>query len=292
MEHCSLLEMLQEVEACIVMQEVDCSSIAQKQCVFADYNAQREVHMIKKSPEQARCLNTEQHLITSVEKRDTHAVQVLLMNKVSPNLYNKKQNTLLYHAVKKDFRKIARLLIEYGADVNRPNKNRPHRRALHAAAAKGNSVLMTMLLKNKALINATDYNHYTALHVACEKKHLKAARCLLWHKADINAANDWYGTPLDCACNQGSELIVSLLLKWGADVTTSNSAISNSPRCLAYNNGHKAILQLFNEYGIPPCFEERFNYYGIIMLMHVVPIMYTIFKGTDSSDGLLCWCCK
>lgn len=124
--------------------------------------------------------------------------------------------------------KIARLLLEAGADVN--IGNRFGMTALSFAAGLGNEDLIKVLLEYKANINASTLFDATPLHFA---RSAEVARLLLENGACVDArtGKEQYGiylnsndeeTALHLAAKQDCKELVTVLIEFGADVNAVN----------------------------------------------------------------------
>lgn len=133
--------------------------------------------------------------------------------------------TLLYWAAKARSEKMARLLIEAGAE--------PDAAALGAAVAGRSAAIVGMLLDNGADANATSIQgrrSQTMLQIAAANGDVETARLLLSRGAVVNASlRDRYpqsndAPPLELAVVRGDAPMVQLLLEHGArpDATTTD----------------------------------------------------------------------
>jgi ankyrin repeat protein len=109
---------------------------------------------------------------------------------------------------------IARLLINYGVDVN--SKDDDLRTPLHQAAEFGIPEVTKLLLNNGADVNVKDDLRGTPLLYAVRQNgNLGIIKLLLEHGADVNAETP-YGTPLTIAKDDNDTKMVKLLLEYGA----------------------------------------------------------------------------
>jgi hypothetical protein len=70
---------------------------------------------------------------------------------------------------------------------------------LHAAAVKGYTAVVRLLLANKADVNVADNEGLTPLHMSALRGHTDVAEVLLANKADVNAKDSRGGTPMHMA---------------------------------------------------------------------------------------------
>ena len=90
--------------------------------------------------------------------------------------------------------------LKLGVDVNTPlEKDDKQGTALHVFAKRNHNdnEAFTLLMKNRADINAKNSNNSTALHTAAEYYNYEAITFLLENGADINAKNNYKKTALD-----------------------------------------------------------------------------------------------
>jgi len=116
--------------------------------------------------------------------------------------------TLLHHAGERGFKDIARLLVEYGADVNRTYGKRS-RSLLHFAAATYRYGFASVLLESGA------------------------------NPAPRTSSK---ATPLHFAARSGQSYLISLLLDCGAEINVQDS-LGRTPLYLAELNGHVNLVQ-------------------------------------------------
>ena len=110
---------------------------------------------------------------------------------------------------------IARMLLDAGADANRPLPNGTM--PLHWAAQAGNRFLAEALLGAGATIDARNGVGETALLVAARAGNNEVVRLLVEHHAAVNAADNLQHTALYYAGERGFMEIVELLLTAGAE---------------------------------------------------------------------------
>ncbi|XP_034948977.1 uncharacterized protein [Chelonus insularis] len=146
----------------------------------------------------------------------------LLLEKGAITHIQTPHNTFLFEAIKNRHHKIARLLLDYNADIQYVSRRGDT--VLHKAIESQVDVeFIATLLKLNLPVNATNKNLYTPLHIACRfnfdntpktKEHIKL---LLGYNANINCTDSHLMTPLHYACYLHKLEIVALLLENGAN---------------------------------------------------------------------------
>lgn len=128
------------------------------------------------------------------------------------------RRTLLHYAAKKGNYKLARFLIENGADPNAIDKKYPYKTPLHEAAEHGHIRMVELLLENGADPNIKSSSE-TPLHLAARNagnEGYEIGRLLIEHGADVNAQGISY-LPLQDAAISGAADLAKLLIENGAD---------------------------------------------------------------------------
>jgi len=127
---------------------------------------------------------------------------LLDQQKLNPNVHNEKGQTPLYWAceIKSPAAvELARLLIQYGADVNAPEDH--GFTPLHLAAYIGNADVVRLLLESGAAVNQSNRSHSTPLHLAARNGHAAVVSQLILHGADVRAKDNRLKIPLAYATN-------------------------------------------------------------------------------------------
>ncbi len=145
--------------------------------------------------------------------------RLLLDNGAEVNQTNKDGTTPLYITCQKGHVDMARLLLEKGAKVNQTNKYGIT--PLLIACHKGHVDTARLLLEKGAEVDQTDKYDCTPLWIACQKGHVDTARLLLDNGAEVNLADRNGYTPLHVACEKDQVDIARLLLDNGAEVARS-----------------------------------------------------------------------
>jgi len=155
-------------------------------------------------------------------------------------------NTLLIIASQKGYTDIVKVLLDKGAEVDRPDSE--NFTALHAASEKGNADIVKMLLDKGANVNYLNGGIFTALYIASEVGNADIVKMLLDKGADVNSLNDEKFTALYIASINGYADIVKMLLDKGADVNYLNGGIFTA-LYVASENGHADIVKMLLDKG-------------------------------------------
>jgi ankyrin repeat protein len=111
------------------------------------------------------------------------------------------------------------------------------------AAKTGNASAVTMLLRQRVPVDATEPDGTTALHWAVRLDRADIVQALLGAKAPVNVASRYGVTPLTLAAINGSAPVVDLLLKAGADPNTTGGD-GETVLMLAARTGRPEAVQL------------------------------------------------
>ena len=124
----------------------------------------------------------------------------------------------LHRAASRGNHKVARLLIDHGADLNAPGR---HGTILQQAVMKENpdEEMVELLLENGAKRQEYNFGN-TELHLAALHGHANLVRTLVRHGAEVDARNDYDRTPLCYAAMHGHRTTAEALTAVGADKST------------------------------------------------------------------------
>ena len=150
-------------------------------------------------------------------------------------------DTLLHRAVRKNYLKIVKELLEYRADVNA--KNEKGCTALMEASLKGHHEIIKELLIHHAEVNSQNVNGATSLITASSSGHYEIVKELLNHHAEVNSQDINGVTSLIAASSSGHYEIVKELLNHHAEVNSQNVNGATS-LITASSSGHYEIVKL------------------------------------------------
>lgn len=136
------------------------------------------------------------------------------------HIANKNKATALCLAVEMQFTKLAKLLIEKGADVNVSFDDTS---CLLKATTLNDTDLSTLLIKAGANVNAGNNVNLTPLMMAARHGNADVVKCLLAAGAKVNTVNKSNNdTALIIAARNDKANVVDLLVKAGADMKIRN----------------------------------------------------------------------
>ena len=131
------------------------------------------------------------------------------------NSYSLSGNTAIALAVSNNHVKVAKILLEHGADAN--SKDNWKADMLYRAASLENVAMVKLLLQHGAVAEST-----ILYHVVLTLNNLEIVKLLLQHGADPNEQVAEYCQILGCAIREGNLGIVQELLQHGADPNAGN----------------------------------------------------------------------
>lgn len=158
---------------------------------------------------------TRSRLLEAIAGGDVSRVATMLRPETAVN--PAQGTTPLYRAAVGGHHDIVRLLLEYGADPDRPSGGHEEGLPLCAAACWDHAETVQALLDGGADPDAAEEGGWTALLWAAANGNLASADILLDAGADPNRADDDGDTPLTLAAIFGAYGIVWSLLEHGAD---------------------------------------------------------------------------
>jgi ankyrin repeat protein len=155
-------------------------------------------------------------------------------------------STPLHLASKEEHVKVARFLVEHGADAAAKDSN--GRTPLHWVSEGGDLELARLLIEHGAEPAAQDWIGRTPLHRASERGDVEFAWLLIEHGADAAAQASDGRTPLHRASERGYVELARLLVEHGADVAALDED-QWTPLHRASFGGHMELVRLLIEHG-------------------------------------------
>jgi ankyrin repeat protein len=209
----------------------------------------------KKTSEQER-LNKELRKLARGKAEDIEKAMELIKQGADVNsislIPSQSRRSALDQAVNYNHLKMARFLIENGADVNFRD-DIYHQTPLMTAVGKRNIKMVKLLLENGANINAKDNHGNTALINASPNCPTEIVRLLLENEADVNATNDHGETALIRTAFTASDISIQvdnvrLLIENGANFNVINND-GNTALMVALRFGNTVTAKLLKQHG-------------------------------------------
>ena len=172
-------------------------------------------------------------LVEGVENNDVVAVNRVLqcdnVGRKNFNVNGSLYDSLLHVAARNNNYEICKMLLKFGADVNKLNLD--DQSPLNVAETNTNYSICKLLAKRrKRKEKRILYNK--ALHIFARKNDLTTCKKLI-NSVNVNETDEKERTPLHVAVIFGSDKVCELLLEYGADVNTKDS-YNDSPIQLAF----------------------------------------------------------
>jgi ankyrin repeat protein len=111
---------------------------------------------------------------------------------------------------------VVEFLLDKGAEINSPSKNRMRVRPLHSAIANRRTDIVKRLLDHGAEVNTTQADDFAPLHEAAQNGLLDVTHWLLDRSANANARLANGQTPLTLAIEAKHPDVAELLKRYGA----------------------------------------------------------------------------
>ena len=178
-------------------------------------------------------------------------LSALLLAVMKVNVYSTPYEDLI-EAIENGNLKAAQSALRNGADVNKMGCESPYRTPLMIAAEEGKENLAKLLVEYGADVNAVDHYGDTALMWAANDGHLNVVEFLVEHGANVNAAATgliYAGfTALIYASEKGYVNMVKYLIKHGANINAKNKN-GDTALSIAEKNGHTEVARILREAG-------------------------------------------
>ena len=205
-------------------------------------------------------------LITATQHRNTKIVELFANNNANLNITDYNGNTALIYASADGYIQIADILLFHGASPSFMGNNID---ALMAATYYNDTLMMKLLIDNKANINSADDYGFTPLMIASQFNKIEAVKILVENKADINLQNKDGHTALSIAIYNKNNDIVEYLLSKDAKIDNKISKKilpyelciirenSKAKKLLKKHKAKKGFIPIFTK--IPIGFIHNFN---------------------------------
>ncbi len=182
-------------------------------------------------------------LLKAAETGNAQAVEEALAQGADVNYTDNTGKTALMNACAKGHRKIARILIKHGADVNHADRY-CCMTALQDAAWNGYGKIVRLLIEHDANI------HRGALMEAVPYCTTDTIRLLIEHGADVNHTNNCGGTILMLAARYGRTDIAKILMEeHSVNVNQDNNVFTTTSLIEAAKVGRIDLVRLLLEHG-------------------------------------------
>ncbi|KAF5177803.1 Potassium channel akt1 [Thalictrum thalictroides] len=181
-------------------------------------------------------------LCFAVSKGDHRLLHELLKRGFYPNEVNENGQTALHIAASMGSVHCVRLLLDNGADPN--SKDSEGKIPLWEAIVGGYENVIRLLTDNGASLCLGDSGQFAC--TAAEQNSLDLLENIVRYEGDVTMPKSDGYTALHVAVTEGNVEIVKFLLNHGADIDKFSND-NWSPRSLAEQQGHEAIIALFQD---------------------------------------------
>jgi ankyrin repeat protein len=199
-------------------------------------------------------------LISAASRGLTPLVEFFLDKGADPNVTSDTGLTPLMFSSGSDYyTATTELLLKRGATPNARLQN--GHTALHQASLTGSTQIAKMLLNYKADVNAATRNGWTPLFPALRyspvAKRKELVELLIANRADVNVVDENGETPLHQAVDSGQIEFVKLLIANGANINPPCSSERCAPTLLYFARNSKEISEYLMSIGAPKTYAQR-----------------------------------
>ncbi|RDD43953.1 Transient receptor potential cation channel subfamily A member 1 [Trichoplax sp. H2] len=213
----------------------------------------------------------------AVESGSHQIVEILVSNGAIVDSHDDDDNIPLHLACKKGDLLIAQYLCESClSSVNCLGEK--SRTPLHFAVISDSVEVTKMLIKYGADIEKRDGSYMTPLEYAASKGFEQVGKLLLRNGADVNRINSYEETPLHLAASHGSSAVVKLLFESGSDITLCNV---NGKTCLdlAIESGYEDAALLIVKHKRSGEILNRINDEGFSVMQTLIEKLPRVAKA-------------
>ncbi len=159
----------------------------------------------------------------------------------------------IFKATKKgDYERVKELL-DNGVDVNIVD-NCENNTPLHYASAQGYIKIARLLIERGANINALNYYEISPLSNACYNKKLEIVKLLLENNANVNIVDNDDYTLLHDVCNNNNNNnkinveLIELVISYGVDDFTVENNINETPLDFLSRSDRNDLVEKYKNY--------------------------------------------
>ena len=212
---------------------------------YEDLSDDQLIVLLKSHPEWINIKDKDGNtlLYNACSNDNTKLAKFLIEQGADVNIKDEEGDTPLYWVCKNDNIELAKFLIEHGADKSVNFKNKYDSTPLIWACHNDNTELAKLLLEHGADVNSKDKNGMTTFSYACSFSNIELAKLLLEHGADINSKNKYGTTPLCLACLNNNTEVARFLIEHDADVN-SKDRNGYTPLYIACCDNHIELAKL------------------------------------------------
>ncbi|XP_076285606.1 uncharacterized protein LOC143211647 [Lasioglossum baleicum] len=163
----------------------------------------------------------------AVDGKQVQMAKLLINYGANVNVKDTREKTPIVTAILNRDTEMIELLLTNGADIKEDPK------VVCTAVRCGNLELVEDLLKNGADINALDnmYFRFSLLHEAVKRKQVQMVKLLINYRANVNVKNSQGETPIVNAIQNTDTKMIELLLTNGADIKEDPKVVCTAVRC-------------------------------------------------------------